>query len=257
MPKVLQKLKRHLLLKLSSILCPQEKPKVVHSRVNGYDLLVFANEDVGRSIHFCGTHETPETNYFAKSVAPNSICVDIGANVGYFTILMAKIAHAGSVHAFEPISLNAALLRASMEINSLTNIVVNECAVGDRTGSASFVRCFDSAYSSFHDTGRRHSNGTITVRMVTLDDYIQSSGVSRVDILKADVEGAEGLVVAGASQLLSDRERRPRLVLLELFENNLRAFGSSVRKIVEDMERRDYVPYVLSDDGHLVRFHEN
>jgi len=148
-------------------------------------------------------------------------------------------------------------LRTSMTMNGLTNIVVNECAVGDRTGAAAFVQSTDSAYSSFHDTGRRQSSGDIMVRMTTLDAYLERSGVTRVDILKADVEGAEGLVVAGARQLLSNRERRPRLVLLELFEDNLRAFGSSVMKVVEDMESLDYVPYVLSDDGDLLRFHEN
>ena len=243
-------------LKVSAVRCPKSRRKVIHSRINGYDLLVLGNEDVGRSIYFGGSYESAESRYLASRISSDSVCVDIGANIGYFTLLMAKGASEGSVHAFEPIPLNTSLLHASIELNGFTNIWVNQSAVGDRTGEISFVQSSDSAYSSLFDTGRKSPDRTIRVPITTLDEYVSHTGITRVDILKADVEGAEGLVVAGASQLLRDKTRRPLLVLLELYDQNLEAFGSSVMSVVEEMKRLGYVPHVLSDEEKLMPFTE-
>src|SRR5262245_3843816 len=124
---------QRLRLKVSVIRCPKNKRRVIHSRINGYDLLVLANEDVGRSIYYGGSYEPAESKYLARRISRDSLCIDVGANVGYFTLLMAKVASAGSVHTFEPIPLNTSLLRASIELNGFTNIFVNQSAVGHCT----------------------------------------------------------------------------------------------------------------------------
>jgi len=216
--------------------------------------LVLANEDVGRAIHYGRRYEALESQFLAKNITPDAICLDIGANVGYFTMLMANTARAGSVHAFEPLPLNVALLQASIELNGFTNIRVNQCAVGDRTGEISFVQSSDSAYSSIRDTGRKIVACSISVPMITLDEYLERSCITRVDVMKADVEGSEELVVAGASRLLKNEGRKPRLVLLELFDQNLQAFGCSVATVVEKMEGFGYQPLVLNTAGETVPF---
>ena len=195
-------------LKVSAVRCPKSRRKVIHSRINGYDLLVLGNEDVGRSIYFGGSYESAESRYLASRISSDSVCVDIGANIGYFTLLMAKGASEGSVHAFEPIPLNTSLLHASIELNGFTNIWVNQSAVGDRTGEISFVQSSDSAYSSLFDYRSQIPRPHYTGAHRSLDEYVSHTGITRVDILKADVEGAEGLVVAGASQLLRDKTKK-------------------------------------------------
>ncbi|BCA57116.1 hypothetical protein W02_42560 [Nitrospira sp. KM1] len=215
---------------------------------------MLANEDVGRAIHFGGSYETNETEYLRKMIRSDAVCVDVGANVGYYTMLMAQTASGGSVHAFEPIALNAALLRATIELNGMSNVRINQCALGNSIGVVSFSQSSDSAYSSIHDTQRKPLERTLTVPVTTLDSYLEREGVKRVDILKADVEGAEGLVVAGASRLLSDETRRPHIVLLELFDQNLQAFGSSVKTVIEDMQRFAYRPFVITDKARLVQY---
>ena len=254
MRNLLQRLVRSLRWRVSRLWCPATKRKVVHTRINGYDLLVLANEDVGRSIHFCGRYEPAETTYLYKVIRSDALCIDIGANVGYFTMLMAQAASAGSVHAFEPVVLNASLLKASVELNGFTNVHFNQCAVGDHVGVVSFSQSSDSAYSSIHDTGRKSLERILTVPIVTLDEYLDREGIERVDVLKADVEGAEGLVVAGASRLLSDERRRPYIILLELYDQNLHAFGSSVSIVVEKMQSFGYKPLVVNESGRMVPF---
>jgi len=199
-------------------------------------------------------YEFAESKYLREAIRPNDICLDLGANVGYFTMLMAKAASAGKVFAFEPIALNAALLRASVELNSFSNVLISQCAVGDRAGAVSFSQSSDSAYSSIHDTGRKPLECTVTVPVVTLDEYLDGEGIERVDVMKVDVEGAEGMVIAGATRLLVDEQRRPRIVMLELNDQNLRAFGISVNDVVEKMQNFGYEPFVVEGQGKLVQF---
>lgn len=251
---LLRKLVAFVWLTVSKILCPAGVRRVVHSSINGHSLLVLANEDVGRAIHYGRRYEALETAFLSKMISREAICVDIGANVGYFTMLMANSARTGSVHAFEPLPMNVALLKASIELNGFTNIHVNQCAVGDRKGEISFVQSADTAYSSLRDTGRKLAEHSIHVPMITLDEYVERVGITRVDVIKADVEGSEELVVDGAAKLLNNKAARPRLVLLELFNKNLQAFGSSVAGVVQKMGSLGYVPFVLNSQGHTIPF---
>jgi FkbM family methyltransferase len=233
---------------------PENRRRVIHTRINGHELLVIANEDVGRLIHFGGSYERAETDFLRSVLRPDSICMDVGANVGYYTLFMSRLAGAGAVHAFEPIALNAALLKASLELNGCTNVVINECAVAERSGTVQFSQASDTAYSSMVDTGRKSLDRVTQVPAVTLDEYVELKGINRVDVLKVDVEGAEESVVRGASRLLGDGKRRPGLVFLELFEENLKPFGSSVASVMGRMTGLGYEPFVIGPSGSRIPF---
>jgi FkbM family methyltransferase len=255
--KMLNKIMRGLRIRLSKLLCDEATRKVLHDRINGYDLLVLANEDVGRQIHYLGSYEKVETDYLSKNINSNAICVDIGANIGYFTMLMAQKASSGCVHAFEPIKLNASLLKVSAELNGFTNIRINQCAVGNVEGNVSFSQSSDSAYSSMIDTDRKPLDRILTVPSITLDAYLEREGISQVDVLKVDVEGAEDLVLTGATRLLNDEKRRPSVILMELYDGNLQAFGTSVDSIVEKLQGFGYRPIVINKHGEALPFSED
>ena len=225
---------------------PPGRPHVVHTRTQGFELLVRADEDVGRAIHFARSFEVPETDYLRSVIRPDAVCADVGANVGYFTMLMASVARQGVVHAFEPLPLNVALIAASTGLNRFTNIRLNQTAVGDAPGEVEFAEAADSAYSSMHDTGRKGVEARFTVPVTTLDAYF---GGGAVDVLKVDVEGAEALVMAGARALLADPARRPTVILIELFQPNLDVFGASVTAIVAELTDLGYRAQVLGEAG--------
>jgi hypothetical protein len=73
-----------------------------------------------------------------------------------------------------------------------------------------------------------------------------SSGLPKVDVMKVDVEGAEPLVLQGASGLLSSSERRPRAIMLELLDINLSTYGTNVTEIIERMRAFSYHPFVAA-----------
>lgn len=239
---------------ISRRLLPDSRRTVIHTHINDYSLLVLANEDVGRAIHFEKSYESPETEYLKKTISPDAICIDIGANVGYFSMLMAKLAYLGKVYAFDPIPLNTALLRASAELNGVKNIEIIESVVGGSDGEVSLSQSTDSAYSSIRDTERKSVERIICVPMITLDTFVQSRCIKPVDVLKIDVEGAEGLVLDGARTFLNDAALRPRAILMELFDQNLRSYDTCALAIIDTMQSLNYAPFFITGAAKLTEF---
>lgn len=237
----------------SKYVLPTDTRNIRHFHTEGFEILAFANEDVGRNIWLTGKFEPEETAYFASQIKPEDTCFDVGGNVGFMSMLFAKHAHRGHVHAFEPIALNASLIATNARLNNFDNITINNVAVSDKEGTVQFSVSVDSAYSSMIATGRKENLKQVEIPALTLDDYAIERAIKRVDILKVDVEGAEALVVAGAQKILSDKGKKPRLVLLELYDVNLKPFGSSVLELVERMKSLGYAGSSLSD-GKLVPF---
>lgn len=233
----------------------RNRPHIRQVRGPGFDLLAFINEDVGRIIWLCGIFEPDETRYFQREIRPDDVCLDVGGNVGYMAMLFASAASEGEVHVFEPIDVNAALIRTNASLNQFGHVMVNNVAVGAEAGRVEFSVASDSAYSSMHATGRSPEARVIEVPLISLDDYVAERSINRVDVLKVDVEGAEELVLNGAKGLLSDSRRRPRIVLLELFDKNLAPFDSSVERCLKRMADYGYRPHVVeSGTERLVPF---
>lgn len=235
--------------RISKLILPRSRRKIKYVASGGRDMLVFANEDVGRLVWLFGIFEEDETKLFQNMVMPTDICIDVGGNVGYFSLLFAECASQGEVHVFEPIPLNAALIATNARLNEFSTIRLNECALSDHEGKTEFTVSVDSAYSSMRDTGSVAASKSISVNLSTLDRYCEDKKLPRVDILKVDVEGAEGLVLGGAANLLIDIHRRPRLIMLELFDHNLAPFGISVATIISKMAEFGYNPFVVATGG--------
>lgn len=240
---------RGLLIFLTTIVRPAGRRRIRHLRLAKFEMLVQANETVGRQISLFGRFEATESAYFRSVVRDTDICFDVGGNVGYFSMLLADLAAHGAIHVFEPIPLNAALITTNRELNGYGHVIINNCAVGDRVQTLNFTVAADSAYSSLHDVGRSPAVATIAVQMTTLDDYIKQHGIPRVDVMKIDVEGAELQVIRGAAQLLGDVPRAPRVVLMELQQENMEPFGTQIEEALAAMVAFGYRAHTLSENG--------
>ena len=126
---------------------------------------------------------------------------------------------------------------------------MNNVAVGSSEGMVQFSVSVDFAYSSMRARGRLAEQRMIDVPIVSLDDYVERAGIAHVDAMKVDVEGAEDMVISGGARLLSDKERRPRIVLLELCDGNLSSFGTCIGAVVAHMSAFGCSPKVLADAG--------
>jgi FkbM family methyltransferase len=152
-----------------------------------------------------GTYEREQTALFEQMLDPGDTVLDVGANVGYYTLLASVLVGGGGrVHAFEPEPRNAGFLRRHVQINGRGNVHVVQAAVSDVAGTARFD------FGSGTGTGRLAQAGALEVRTVRLDDYCAEHGLAPAAI-KIDVEGAEMSVLQGARETL--RRHLPVLFL--------------------------------------------
>lgn len=219
--------------------------------IGGSRMLLRADQDSGRFLYFYGEYEPEECSYFQQAVRSADICLDVGANVGFYTLLFSRLASSGEVHAFEPVASSWHILSTNVLANELTNVTVNRAAVGNCDTEAEFTLATDPTYSSFVDTERRTTAARIKVPVVSIDSYLQQQRLPRVDCLKVDVEGGEHKVLSGAAALLSDPQRRPRLVMLELHDPMLQRQGSSIDQVLEQMASYGYSPFIWTKQQRL------
>lgn len=155
---------------------------------------------VGSGTHGCwlGSYEYDKQRLFEQTIASGSTVYDIGANVGFYTLLASVlVGETGHIFAFEPLPRNVLYLREHIRLNALTNVQTLAVAVADYTGFASFAEDVNASQ------GHIAVQGTLTVETVCLDELIQQGKLPTPDYIKIDVEGAELAVFAGARQMLT------------------------------------------------------
>ena len=152
----------------------------------------------GEHGYWLGSYELNKRLAFEREIQTGAVTYDIGANVGYFSLLAARLAGPeGLVYAFEPLPRNTAYLKKHIAINALDNIELVEAAVSDHSGEAHFDLGASSAMGHLTETGG------IAVRMVSLDEMLAAGEMRPPDYMKVDVEGAEYEALKGARQLLT------------------------------------------------------
>lgn len=154
---------------------------------------------VGSSQHGCwlGSYEYEKQLLFQKMISPGSIVFDLGAHVGFYTLLASVLVGSkGQVFAFEPMPKNLHYLKEHLQINQINNVTVTEAAVSEKSG----VAYFEQTESSFQ--GHLSSQGSIRVDVVSLDELIAEGKIPTPDYIKMDVEGAEVQVLHGAKSLI-------------------------------------------------------
>jgi FkbM family methyltransferase len=154
--------------------------------------------------------EPAQLKMASRLTSLDGICLDIGANVGFYTLLFAR--YAKHVFAFEPLPRNVSYLWRTIQINKLGNVTVVPWAVSDSTTLLKFQEGEDVG------TGRLYRTGKQPVVTVTCDDFVNNYGVVP-SLLKIDVEGAEMHVLRGARDLLA--KHKPA-ILLSIHSNELR-----------------------------------
>lgn len=167
----------------------------------------------GSHTHGCwlGSYELDKQMLFAKHCKPGMVVLDIGANVGFYSLLAAHlVGSTGKVEAFEPVPRNLRYLREHVRINTLENTRVHAVAVGEAPGEITFDDTTGSA------TGKISARGRLKVPLVSVDALLGQGTIKTPDLMKIDVEGAEAMVLRGAARTIAEaaaRGRRPIIFL--------------------------------------------
>ena len=180
-------------------------------------------------------------DYLAHGITlrPGDTVVDIGANIGAFTVLAAKtIGPSGRVIAFEPIPHTFERLRENVALNSLQNVECRRAAVGAQEGTLTLRVASKSAYASAYIEGDRSAEESLQiVPCVTLEQVCRGEGIGRVHLLKVDCEGSEHEIferlspelAAKIDQIVMEVHQVPGKSLETLYAN-LRARNFSVSR---------------------------
>lgn len=153
-----------------------------------------------------GTYEPKNVEAIQKTVRKDDVAYDVGAHVGYFSVLMGDIVgEDGKVIAFEPRGLNLAYLQKHVAVNKCENIEIVSKAVGDHTGHAKLETRTGSG------TGYISETGDEDVEITSIDQLVESGALPPPTFLKIDVEGGEMAVLRGAKNVIG--KQRPRMIL--------------------------------------------
>jgi FkbM family methyltransferase len=209
--------------RLLSLIAPTEGG--AETRVFGYQMKVDLADFIQRSIYLA-TYEPAEVATFRSLLAPGMTFVDVGANVGFFSLLAASaVGPTGRVVAVEPSPYAVDRLREAVAANDLQCVDVVSAGLSERDGT---LPLFVPATAGNH-TPTMTAAGPDTVRIdvpvTTLDRLLGERSIERVDVLKVDVEGHEPRVFAGGEQAL--RAGVVRDIVCEFNEPWLREAGSS------------------------------
>jgi FkbM family methyltransferase len=163
---------------------------------------------VGASTHgaWLGSYEMPMQHCFTQVIQAGDVVLDIGANVGFYTLLAGCLTGPnGRVVAFEPLPANLEVLRCHIHLNRLTTVEVIPSALADQNGGTFFQ------IAANNSMGHLTSAGDLCVQVRSLDDLLAKGEIPLPRVLKIDVEGAERSVLEGAQQLL--RQAHPTIIL--------------------------------------------
>lgn len=210
--------------------------------VNGYTLYLDPQDSMNLSVMGC--FEPAETELVKRIVRPGDVVVDVGAHIGYFTVLFARLAgDQGRVYAFEPNPETVALLRRNIAENRLRNVIAENKAASDRDGVVNLhVSHDDSVDHRICYTGA--SRRTVPVEAVRLDAYFHDP-LSRVDFIKIDVQGAEHRALEGMAALI--RRCGHIKLLTEFWPQGLEEGGASPRAYLDCLYDLGFVIRVFDD----------
>lgn len=212
---------------------------------HGFQMQLRLVDWVDQHIYATGEYE-PEVVTAAQAIlAPGDVAVDIGANIGFFTLLFSmQVGPSGRVIALEAQPSVFERLNYNVAINPTLNIETIEVAATDREGTLSFY-CGPVEHSGVGSIRNRGSEDVeIVVNAYRADSILASYNAIR--LIKIDVEGAESSVIAGLTATLL---RCKPDVLMEVSEHYLRESGSSAAELVSTLQELGYSMLVLCEEN--------
>lgn len=188
-------------------------------------------------------YEEGTTELFERVLRPGHVVFDVGAHVGYYTLLAARlVGPQGRVYAFEPDPHNFELLQRNIVLNRYRNVVAVPKAVTDRSGTVPlFHSDGDSGMHSLHED-RWSKGSSLLVAATRLDEFVEAEGWPPISVIKMDIEGAEPLAFMGMREVI--RRNDTLKLIAELNPARLRSNGSSPEQFLHQ----------LAECGFIVRF---
>lgn len=192
-----------------------------------------------------GTYEAAETAMLRRLTPPGSTVLDVGANIGWHAMFLARTVPGVTVHAFEPVPETFRALEAHLALNGVTNVRPYCLGCSREPGRLTFFLPPESVNASAANLSGRPDARRVEVEVRRLDDVVRAEGLAPA-LLKIDVEGAELHVLEGAPDTLA---RHAPKVFAEMLRKWSQPFGYHPNDIIRLMRDKGYDCFTIREDG--------
>lgn len=210
--------------------------------INGHKMFLDNKDPLSLSVE--KEYEPLATRIVSKIIKPGDAILDLGANIGYYTLLFAKMAGInGKVYAFEPEPEIFGILKKNVNENGYKNVILEQKAVSDKnTTGKLYLRADNRGDNRIYDS--RDGREFIDIGLIRLDDYFSDNKI-KIDFIKMDIQGAEILALSGMRRLLT--ENNP-VIMMEFWPIGIKRSGGEPKECLNILRSYGYDYYFLSED---------
>lgn len=213
---------------------------------DGMKLFLDEKDSLGLSI--AKIHEKTETQIVREEIREGDVVLDIGAHIGYYTLIFAKlVGEKGRVYSFEPSPENFRLLTKNVEANNFQNVVCVNKIVSNKPGK---VKLFGSDSSTGNRLFGDSEQSTIEIDSITLDEYFKN-GAEEIGFVKLDIQGAEPLALEGMSSIINKNKKLT--IMQEWWPNGIKRLGRSPDAHLKELAKSGFEIIEIDDiNGKLI-----
>lgn len=194
--------------------------------------------------------ERQDSQMIFKFVGPESHVIDIGANIGWYSLHIGSMLKGGSIHSFEPLPETYTKFQQNIKLNGLTNIHTNQIALSEKKQTLTFF--FDPHQSGSSSSRNITESATIVkqeLESITFDEYAESKNLKQIDFIKCDVEGAELFVFQGAQKSLDKYKPIVFAEILRKWSAKFNYHPNDIFKLFHDLNYSSF----YAENGKLVK----
>jgi FkbM family methyltransferase len=247
MSMLLKPLRSFVPLSVKEFLYSLKERKATVVTLEGFKLAIHQHDTIiSESIRQNKIWAQSETRLFRELLKPGMVVVDVGANIGYFSLLASTLVGPnGRVHAFEPDPVNCGLLRKNVRMNHTSNIKVVQAALSSNDEPIHLFLNSDNKgdHRIWEQSGE--SRTKITVTATTLDQYLKETATVP-NFIKIDVQGAEGYVIEGMADTIV--QNGMKYLILEFWPEAMRKCQTDPKQVVQQISDAGFTIRVIADD---------
>jgi FkbM family methyltransferase len=216
---------------------------------NNLRMYLMPEDHVQQQLFWYECYEKPVEAGLKKLLNSDGVFIDIGANVGYFSLYASRLAPQGKIIAFEPVSYLFGALQKNIEVNGIKNIQAVKAAIGERNEEKEiYLSAADNTGMSSFGRPENFSGKKELVKIFSFDNWFASSGLTKVDLIKIDAEGFELAVLKGMQETIA--LFKP-YIIMEMNPQTLSYFQLTAADLLNYTAELSYLPFVVSDEGKL------
>ena len=224
--------------------------KVYKKRLhNSFYMLLNPTEHIQQQLFWYGYYEKELSDLLKKMLRTNDVFIDIGANIGYFSLLSAKILPSIKVFSFEPVKVLFQKMNENFSLNDSKNIVAINAAVGEMNEQREiYLSAPDNLGMSSFQQPENYSGKKEKVEVIAFDDWFKTSGLKKISLIKLDIEGSEVAALKGMRVVLE--EQKPALIV-EINPETLSQFDLKPLDIYNYLNQLNFDGFLISENSRL------